>query len=413
VRAVIDKAKTRLTLGRIDEPVALSGGVGMHEGILDLDDVRVASAGGVIDLRGKLDPRGEKESKVVLHGETVPLQKVGDWLGVEHPLLFAELRCDLLATGRPDSLRLSGVLAGRRADGDREVTFVGTRVGRRLALESFRFRADSSLVDLTGQLDFDGGPSVEGVAVLRHVAPGTALADSDLAVIRDVDGVIRFAGTGLTRQTFRGGADVRIEDANVFGLDVGVGTFHLTLDSGALSLKDMRLSVGGAQLQGSGTISASDRVEARFSGEVPDLTALELPEGNLGNWVTQGRATAELSLSGPLAGPAVDATLHLSDLALAGVAASELHASRRRPSASRQVRWEFAPTARAWVAGYGVRALRRRRLRREEPGRGTPRSFLLHRRRSRVRRQPGRAESRKLLAKLERLELRARTTLAG
>lgn len=352
--ATVDQAKTQLTLGRFHERVELSGELGMEEGILALDDVQLAAAGGTIGLRGRLDPRGEKPSEVFLSGNTVPLQKIGEWLGVEHPLLFADLQAEVAATGRPDSLRLSGDLAGRRGDDvERRIHFAGTRVGSRLALEAFRFRAESSLVDLTGQLDFNAGPSIEGVAVFRHLAPGTALADSDLSVISGVDGVIRFAGTGLTRRSFRGSADLRIEHANVFGVEVGAGTLQISLDSGALTLDSARLSVGGAELTGSGTISADNQVHAQFAGELPDLASLALPKGTLGEWVTQGSAQGRLELSGPLAGPSLDAALHLDHLSVAGVDTDTLDLTVTTDRIAQGGRWEFRATGTA--VGHGER----------------------------------------------------------
>ncbi|MFN8178734.1 MAG: translocation/assembly module TamB domain-containing protein [bacterium] len=341
-RAAVDQARTRLTLGRFDENVVLRGGLEMHEGVLALEDVRVDASGGTIGVRGRLDPRGQQPSEVFLHGDSVPLQKVGDWLGVEHPLLLSKLQCDVAATGRPDSMRLVGNLTGRGADDvERRVDFAGTRVGSRLALEAFRFRAGESLVDLTGQMDFAKGPSIEGVAVFRDVDPGVAAADSDLAVLQRLDGVVRFAGTGLSRRSFRGTAAARIDRAELFGMKMGGGTFQLSLDGGSLSVEQARLTVAGAELRGAGTIDAKDQVQAELTGEIGDLAALALPKGMLGTAAPRGHASARLDLSGPLAGPAVDAALHLEDVSAVGLDAASLEVAAKSERLSSKAHWEF------------------------------------------------------------------------
>jgi hypothetical protein len=324
-RLDVAASDAQLRAGRFDERVSASGGITLQDGIVGLEEVRVSSPAGALVLRGRLDPRGARASEVFLHAESVPVEKVGAWLGIEHPLPPALLACDVAATGRPDSLRLSGELAAAGGDDvDREIDFAGTRHGTRLELSSFRFRAGASLVDLTGRLDFGAGPAVEGVAVFRDLEPGVALADPDLGVLGDLDGVVRFAGTGLSRRTFRGSADVRIDGASAFGLRFGAGTLHLELDAGALAVEDARLEIGGSEATAAGTIDAQNRVDATLRADLDDLAVLARIGGAAAAAAPRGRGRAEAHVVGPLAAPELAGTLRLTDAALAGIDVARL-----------------------------------------------------------------------------------------
>ncbi len=321
----IEQEESRLRIGRLDERVSLRGEFTLADGLIHTDGLQVEATGGTLTLRGFADPGGDRPSEVIVSGDAIPLAKVGEWLGVDHPLLLADLRCDLILTGRPDSLAVTGDFAGRGDDGvERHVSFVGTRRGESLAVRTFRFGADSSVVELSGEFDPAGGPRVEGVAVFRRLDPAVLLADSALAALQGFDGTIRFAGTGLTRSTFRGTADIHIQRATVFGLELGAGAIQAELDRGSLVLRRARVEIAGSELEGSGTLSADNVVDAEFRGDLADLAVLERVGGALRTAAPRGRGSVAVRMAGPVSAPEFDAVLRLEDTSIGGIDASRL-----------------------------------------------------------------------------------------
>jgi len=337
-RLELAESRGRLRIGKFDEEVSLHGTVTLEDGWIGVEALDVSAAGGRLALEGSVDPGGRRDGRLVVRGEDVPLERIGEWAGIQHPLLLANLACDLVATGRPDSVHVAGTLSGRRADEvEREVTFTATRQGSRLAIESFRFRAGGSRVDLTGDLDLDRGPAVTGVATFRDLDPAVALAEPDLSVLDDLDGTLRFQGAGLTRRSFRGSAEVDLQGATAFGLRFEAGRVQLAADRGALTLETARLRIRGSELVGTGTIDRDNVIEARFEGELGDLGVLAHIGGVVEAAAPEGSGAAEVRVAGPLTSPELDATLRLSDAAVWGVdvARLELAAEALRLGATR------------------------------------------------------------------------------
>ncbi len=324
-RLDVKEQRGHLRLGRFDEDVVVGGGLLLAEGILHLDGVRIQAAGGTIELAGFTDPRGVRASNLVVGVASVPLEKVGEWLDVEHPLLFARLDGDAVVTGRPDSLRVSAKLTGvGRDDLERRLEIGGVREGDRVSLDRFRYEAGASRLELSGDLDLGDPVRIEGVAVFRDLEPAVLLADPDLDVLRALDGTVRFAGSGLTRATFRGGVDVHLDDATAFGLPVESSALRGTLDRGALAVEEARLTVAGSELQGHGTIDAANVVEAELRGELADLTVLERMGGAVRRAAPRGHGVLTVRVAGPVKAPELDAVLELEDASVAGLDASHL-----------------------------------------------------------------------------------------
>ena len=324
-RLAIEQEKGRLTLGRFDEDVTVHGEVTLSRGMLHLDGVEIAAAGGTIVLNGRADPRDERPSDLVVHATSVPLEKVGEWLDVEHPLLFARLDCDAVVTGRADSLHVTADLTGRGHDDiSRRIRLEGLRIGNRLKLDRFRYVAEPSRLELSGEVDFSAGPSIEGVAVFRDLDPAVLLADPDLVELGHLNGAVRFAGAGLTRATFRGRADVHIDGANAFGLPFGAGTLSGTLDRGSLEVESARFTVAGSELVGRGSIDRDNIVEAELHGDLADLAVLSRIGGAFRAAAPGGHGDVTVHVAGPVRTPELGATLRLQDTTIGGLEASQL-----------------------------------------------------------------------------------------
>jgi hypothetical protein len=324
-RLALAEQRGRLRLGRFDEDVAVHGGLLLSQGILHLDGLRIATAGGTMGLDGFLDPRGVRPSRVVVEAAAIPLEKVGEWLDVEHPLLFATLDFDAVVDGSRDSLRVAADLVGRgRDDLERRIGIAGLRVGNHVALERFRYEAGSSRLDLSGDLHLGDGTRIEGVAVFRDLEPAVLLADSDLDVLQDLDGTVRFEGQGLTRATFRGGVDIHLDGATAFGLRFESSALRGRLDRGALEVEDARFRVAGSELRGHGTIDRDNVVEAELRGDLADLAVLEQIGGAVRRAEPSGHGSVTVRVAGPVKAPEFDAMLRLEDASVAGLDAGSL-----------------------------------------------------------------------------------------
>ncbi len=324
-RLDVEEQRGHLRLGRVDEDVALVGALKLSEGIVHAEGVRIAAAGGEIELAGFADPRGVRASNLVVAATSVPLEKVGEWLDVEHPLLFARLDGEAVVTGRPDSLHVTAKLRGvGRDELERRIELGGVRTGDRVSLERFRYESGPSLLELSGDLDLGDPVRIEGVAVFRDLEPAVLLADPDLDVLRDLDGTVRFAGAGLTRATFRGGVEIHLRDAEAFGLPVESCALRGTLDRGALAVEEARLTVAGSELLGHGSLDAANVVEAELRGELADLTVLEQMGGAVRRAAPRGHGVLTVRVAGPVKAPELDAVLELEDASIAGLDASRL-----------------------------------------------------------------------------------------
>ena len=230
-----------------------------------------------------------------------------------------------MLAGRADSLHVTADLTGRGHDDiERRIELTGLRLGKRLKLDQFRYVAEPSRLELSGEVDFSSGPSIEGVATFRDLEPSVLLADPDLVVLGNLDGAVRFAGAGLTRATFRGSVEVALDGATAFGLPFGAGALSGTLDRGALEVDQARFTVGGSQLAGRGTIDRANVVEAELHGDLADLAVLTQIGGVFRAAAPEGHGDVTVHVAGPVRAPELSGTLRLEDTSIGGLQASQL-----------------------------------------------------------------------------------------
>lgn len=319
----IETAGTRLRAPRVNESVEMTGDLALDGNIVRVQGLHVAAAGGRISFEGHVDPTGETESVLQTSGYSVPLNKVGEWIGVEHPLLLSDLEFSLLAAGRPDSVRLSGELTGTAEDGiRREIHLTAMRHTDVLRMETFHLRAGESRVDLQGTFTLEEHPHVAGVAVFHALDPAVILSDPDLAIVEGVDGAVRFEGVGLTRSSFDGTAHLELSSGSVLGFELDRGSARMRLKDGELTLEGATLGRGETEVSGVGSISPENDLVAELSGTIADLA--DMLTGRLGDSPVSGKAAVDARLLGPLAGPSLDATLRLDNTSLAGLSLDRL-----------------------------------------------------------------------------------------
>ncbi|MBZ0270197.1 translocation/assembly module TamB domain-containing protein [bacterium] len=317
----VDTAGTRLRAPRIDETVDLTGDLRITSRGVELPGLHFTAAGGRVSVSGHWDPSSKDASILQVTGYAVPLAKIGEWIGIAHPLLLADLEFSLLASGRPDSLRLGGELSGVADDGvKREIQLSATRNRDVLRVETLHVKAGESVMDVQGEFTLEADPHVRGVAVFRELDPASALSEPDFAAVTGLDGALRFEGIGLTRSTFRGTAGVEISRGTVFGIEIDRGSATLSLENGQLDLQRANVARGSNELSGSGTISAENEVDSEWTGTIVDLAEV----GSIGEAAPEGNASLSLRLTGPLAGPAIDAALRFDNASVAGVRVSGL-----------------------------------------------------------------------------------------
>jgi autotransporter translocation and assembly factor TamB len=315
----LTSAEAKVTVGRFDEQVEMTGEATLEGGVAQVDELHLGVAGGRVTLRGELGA----QSSLLASGFAIPLERIGAWLGVEHPALAGALEFRLLATGRPDSLRVEGGLRGLAPDGtDREIRLAAARIGDDVTVETLQARTGTSTVELAGRCTLTSPPRLEGVAAFRDLDPAALLGDPDLARVTGLTGAVRFDGTGTTRSTFDGSLQLDVRDARVFGLVLDAATLHATMRNGGVTLDQARLARGASSVSGVASISADNDVAAEFTGTIADLRHLGAVAGGS---ALEGHATAEVSVNGPLAGPAVEAVLHFEDARVLGASARKLY----------------------------------------------------------------------------------------
>jgi autotransporter translocation and assembly factor TamB len=353
-RIEVETAGTRIRTPRIDEQVELTGDVLVEDGIVRLQGLHFGAAGGRVSLKGHFDPSSREESVLQANGFAIPLEKVGAWVGVEHPLLFANLEFSLLAAGRPDSLRLSGEFDGKGEGGlDRSIHFSGTRTREKLRVETMHIETGPSIVDVQGELTLEEDPVIRGVAVFRQLDPSVLLADPELAGVRALDGAVRFDGVGITRDRFRGNAHLELSGGEVFGYRFDRASARINVDRGAVVLEEGTVQHGGSELTGQGSIGRDNLVTASLIGNIVDLN--DFGGAALADVELSGQATLEMSVEGPLAGPAIDASLRFEESSVYGIRARtlDLKLSSERVGGGGEA--DVRITARE--LGYGERAI--------------------------------------------------------
>lgn len=322
-RLWIETGGARLRTPSIDEQVEFTGDIGLSGGSMHLSGLHFSAAGGRVSFDGHLGVRDGNEGIVQIDGFAVPLDKVGEWIGVTHPLLLSNLEFSLIAAGRADSLRLSGELHGTGSDGiRRDVHFSGTRTPSALKMETFHFVAGASHVDLQGEMTLGDEPHLRGVAVFRDLDPGVVLADTTLAVVNGIDGALRFDGFGFTRDDFRGTAQLELTRGTIFDYSFDRGSARITLDRGELTLEGATIVRGLSEVSGVGSITRDNQVAAEFSGTIVDLE--DLGNVTFGGASLSGAASVEVRVLGPLQGPELEATLRFQDASVLGLGVREL-----------------------------------------------------------------------------------------
>ncbi|MGQ0720959.1 MAG: translocation/assembly module TamB domain-containing protein [Candidatus Eiseniibacteriota bacterium] len=315
----LTSAEAKVTVGRFDEPLEMTGEATLTGGTTRVDELHLGVAGGRVTLRGEIGA----QSSLLASGFAIPLERIGAWLGVEHPALAGALEFRLLATGRTDSLRVEGGLRGLAPDGtDREIRLAATRVGDDVTVETLQARTGTSTVEVAGRCTMTSPPRLEGVAAFRDLDPAALLGDPDLARVTGLTGAVRFEGTGTTRSTFDGSLHLDVRAARVFGLVLDAATLHATLRDGGVTLEQARLARGESSVSGVASITADNHVAAEFTGTIADLSHLGAVAGGS---ALEGHATAEVSVDGPLAGPSLEAVLHFEDARVLGASARKLY----------------------------------------------------------------------------------------
>jgi hypothetical protein len=203
----VEEAATRVTAEHVDEFVELTGNMSFAEGAIGLDGLHFKAGGGRVSFQGRIDPAGWK-ARVLTTGYAIPLERIGSWVQVEHPLLTGNLEFRFLASGTIDSLDVNGGLRGVAEDETgRDVVFSLSRRGPKFGIDSVRLETGDSRVDVSAQLVLDGDPRIDGVATFRTLDPALLLAEEDLSRVTDLDGTVRFEGVGLSRETFEGSVE--------------------------------------------------------------------------------------------------------------------------------------------------------------------------------------------------------------
>lgn len=333
LRLRVDDAGLRLSTDRLSEEITMTGNFDVIDGLLELNGLHLEAAGGRVSFQGHLDLLRERDSSLLATGFAIPLRRVGDWVGADHPLLSGDLEFTCVATGPLRELRLSGEAATVGDDAvAREMHFSGRRQGDGLGVEAFHLRAGDSRVDLSGNVALADSIRADGVAIFRNVNPAVALAEPDLAIVSGVSGAVRFDGVGHSFEDFVGTADLQLTSMTIADLELDEGIARARFDSGALDLEAARFARGESFITGSGSISEDRRVDADFRGSLKDLADLGGVHESLTRLDLQGEANAEMRLRGRLAAPEVTASLRFEQTHVFGVLAEELELAFRCPA---------------------------------------------------------------------------------
>jgi autotransporter translocation and assembly factor TamB len=317
----IDRGGAHVTTGRFDEDVELTGSVSASDGTLELAGLHLGVGGGRVSFRGDVT---DGVLHLVTSGYAIPLERMGSWLGLAHPVLSGELEFRFLTTGRLDSLRVEGGLRGVGAEGTgRQFRFAAAREGDEVRVETLDVRSGESRVELGGRFTLTDPPAIEGVAAFRRLDPAALLGEPDLARVTGLEGVLRFRGTGATRETFDGSVVVDVDRATVFGMDLDEASLDVAMQDGSVMLRDARLTRGGSSVEGSGSVDADNVVAAELTGTIADLADLGGFAGE-SPAALHGQATAEVQVTGPLAGPNLEAVLRFEEAEVLGIRAAGL-----------------------------------------------------------------------------------------
>ena len=324
-KLTVDEGTAHVTSGRIDETADLTGEVTWREGALLVGGLHLGVGGGRVSFQGELDPGAPDGIEMLTTGFAIPLERIGSWFGVEHPLLTGELAFRVLTTGSPDTLLVTGDVRGTLADGtDREFRLAAARRGDVLSVESLDIVTGDSRVELEGDVTLTSPPRIHGVAVLRNLDPALLAAEPDLARVQRLEGTVRFDGTGDSRQTFEGALSLELSGGAFFGLDLDSASLQAVLSDGRVEFREVRLQRGESSVTGSGAIDADNQVEAHLAGTVADLADLGPVAGESFEDALRGQATATFDVKGPLAGPAATGKLHFDEAFVLGARAATL-----------------------------------------------------------------------------------------
>ncbi len=324
-RLIADDAGAHLASDNIEEDLELTGVVAFGDEGARLDGLHLGVAGGRLSFEGVVDVNGGASTSVRATGYALSLEHVGSWFGASHPLLDADFEFRLHASGRTDSLEMTGSFRGVTEEGSpRNFQLAGVRREDRVDVELLRVEAGDSRLDVTGQLRLGPTPGMNGVAVFRDLDLALVLGGSEFSPLGPLDGIVRFGGTGFRRDTFDGQAEVSISRTTLLGLPIDSAEFRPSMKDGELQLTSATIRKGHSVVTGIGSIDAENRVVAELEGTIADLADLGEAFGDAATGALEGQATAELRILGPINGPALEAVLRFEDASVLGAQASTL-----------------------------------------------------------------------------------------
>jgi hypothetical protein len=330
-RLVIANAGTRVKTETIDEEVELTGEIGLVDGAIVLDGLHLVAAGGRVSFEGRLDPWGETKSNLLTTGYAIPLERIGTWIGREHPLLTGKLELRVRTSGTREALAVKGsVRSLDDNDVGREAKFDVRRLGDDVSVESLSLASRESRFNVSGTLHLGDSLRVDGMAAFSNLDPAPLLAEEDLAALEDLGGTVRFEGTGLSRAKFVGSAELELSGGSVLGYRFDSASIQARMRNGELTLTEARVRRGASHVAGAGSISADNEVIAELQGtilDLADLSASKPPAATLEKSVEPpltGQASMDLRLRGPLAGPSLAATLTFEEAGFFGARAHRL-----------------------------------------------------------------------------------------
>jgi hypothetical protein len=314
----------RLRRGEIDEELVFTGGVAVDGGVLQTDGLHLEVAGGRISGLGSVDVTGKRSGKLHLTGVGIALDRVVGWFALEHPQLSGSVDIDLVTTGRMDSLLVVGRMRGKQENRpERKLDLTAQFTNGSAQVTALRLAVGESVVEAQGTVQPGTDLRVEGVATFRSMDPSEVLA-TPIERQTVLGGTVRFEGTGLTRTSFLGIAEVEIGPGVVFGLPVDAGSALFSASDGELTLRGARVVRGGTELNCVGSVDALDRLAFEVGGSLAGLSDFGEVFGGLPPDALRGEASVEVRLVGPLAEPALEGVLHFEDASLFGVHADTL-----------------------------------------------------------------------------------------
>ena len=353
----VDIARGRLRTPRLDEQLELTGSVALHDGTVDVDALHLGMAGGRVSLEGTFGDPESAQSELWATGYGIPLESVAGWLDTSHPLLTGPLEFRMVISGAPLDLGVAGDLSVVASDStERRVRFSAHRQESGLTIDSLHLTVNESRLDLHGQIVFGERPHAHGMAVFESLDPALVLAEPDLEGVEDLRGFLRFEGSGRSRDTFEGAAELELEQAVLFGFSVDAASADLTMERGSLVLTQMRATRGRSEVTGFGSLDPENRLVAELRGSIVDLSDIgAVTESSTAPF--DGRADIDVRLDGPVKAPRLSAVLAFENAQVVGASVRTL--SVELSSAALGADSDLEITAVGQDVGYGGRVLPR------------------------------------------------------